>query len=181
MRIEIRALQRQLGVTSLYVTHDQVEAMTLADRMVVMNAGIAEQVGAPLEVYEKPASTFVAGFIGSPPMNFLPAGAFSGAGPVAAFAARAGERDRATIGVRPEHLTLARADDALITAEVRLAETLGAETLIHLALADGTGFVMRQDGAAEVPAPGTRIGLTCEPRHLHLYDAAGKRVELSPA
>ena len=94
MRLEIKALQRELGVTSLYVTHDQVEAMTLADRMIVMNAGVADQIGAPLDVYADPATEFVAGFIGSPPTNFIDAALLDGE--------RAGR-----IGIRPEHVRLA--------------------------------------------------------------------------
>ncbi len=164
MRIEIRGLQRKLGVTSLYVTHDQVEAMTLADRMVVMNAGVAEQVGAPLEVYERPATTFVAGFIGSPPMNFLPAGAMPDA--------PGGE----TVGIRPEHLGLVRAGEGALRAEVILAETLGAETLVHMALPDGTDIIARREGAVDVPPSGTEVGLAFERRHLHAFDAAGRRI-----
>ena len=165
MRIEIRALQRQLGTTSLYVTHDQVEAMTLADRMLVMNAGVAEQIGPPLEVYERPASIFVAGFIGSPPMNFLPTGTFPGA------------PGNATVGLRPEHLALAPSGEGAMTAEVRLAESLGAETLVHLALPDGTEVIARREGTAETPSPGSEVGLACEPRHLHFFDSKGRRIE----
>src|SRR5471030_797634 len=103
MRLEIKRLQRELAVTSIYVTHDQVEAMTLADRLIVMNAGVAEQIGTPMEVYAKPASTFVASFIGSPPMNLVPA-------------ERGG---RAVLhGVRPEHLEPCSAADAKLTAAI---------------------------------------------------------------
>ncbi|MEQ9389800.1 sn-glycerol-3-phosphate ABC transporter ATP-binding protein UgpC, partial [Marinovum algicola] len=116
MRLEIKALQRELGVTSLYVTHDQVEAMTLADRMIVMNAGVADQIGAPLDVYADPATEFVAGFIGSPPTNFIDAALLDGE--------RAGR-----IGIRPEHVRLA--EQGRIEAVVVYAEALGAETLVH--------------------------------------------------
>jgi len=150
-------------VTSLYVTHDQVEAMTLADRMIVMNAGVAEQVGAPLEVYGQPATTFVAGFIGSPPMNFLPAGAVRGA------------PGNLTVGIRPEHLRLCPEGQGIATGTVGYCEALGAETLAHLRLADATLAVVRLEGGAPVPATGTRLGIDCEARHLHYYDAAGRR------
>jgi len=117
MRSELAALHRRLGITSLYVTHDQVEAMTLARRLVVMNAGRVEQVGAPLEVYARPATAFVAGFIGSPPMNLIPRG----------------ER---LLGVRPEHLEPCGEAEASIVVQVELVEPLGADTLVY-GCADG--------------------------------------------
>ncbi len=140
MRVEIKTLQQQLGVTSIYVTHDQVEAMTLADRLIVMNAGHAEQIGAPLELYAKPATTYVAGFIGSPAMNFLP-GTVSGAGDAVTLdgggqvlsLGNAPRRDAAgrkvTLGVRPEHLT--PTGTGSLTLKVSLVEALGADTLVY--------------------------------------------------
>src|SRR5947199_4151175 len=116
MRAELQALHRRLGTTSLYVTHDQVEAMTLAHRMIVMNAGRAEQIGAPLEVYARPATTFVASFIGSPPMNLMPA--------------RLNGRE-VLLGVRPEHLEPCSEAEADFVATVDLVEPLGADTLAH--------------------------------------------------
>jgi sn-glycerol 3-phosphate transport system ATP-binding protein len=116
MRAELQALHRRLSTTSLYVTHDQVEAMTLAQRMMVMNAGRAEQIGAPLEVYEKPATTFVAGFIGSPPMNLIPT--------------QRNGRD-ILLGVRPEHLEPCSPGEAMMTVEVDLVEPLGSDTLVY--------------------------------------------------
>src|SRR6185436_10462396 len=116
MRAELQALHRRLGTTSLYVTHDQVEAMTLAQRMIVMNAGRAEQIGAPLEVYAKPATTFVAAFIGSPPMNLIPQ-------------ERAGRR--VLFGIRPEHLEPCAESQANLFTEVDLIEPLGADTLVY--------------------------------------------------
>ncbi|MCE0504073.1 MULTISPECIES: sn-glycerol-3-phosphate ABC transporter ATP-binding protein UgpC [unclassified Roseivivax] len=148
MRLEIRQLQRELGVTSLYVTHDQVEAMTMADRMIVMNAGHADQIGAPLEVYSNPATEFVAGFIGSPPTNFFEAGG------------------RGRIGVRPEHLSIVEGAGAgQLGATVANAEPLGAETLVHVRLENGSLLTVRQDGAAPIPAEGTGIGLAWDGRH----------------
>ena len=116
MRAELQSLHRRLSTTSLFVTHDQIEAMTLAQRMIVMNAGRAEQIGAPLEVYAKPATTFVASFIGSPPMNLIPQ-----------------ERDgrKVLFGIRPEHLEPCAESEAKLVVEVDLIEPLGADTLVY--------------------------------------------------
>ncbi len=148
MRLEIKDLQRKLGITALYVTHDQVEAMTLADRMIVMNAGVADQIGAPLEVYENPQTEFVAGFIGSPATNFIPAETL-------------GDRPAkvARVGVRPEHAVLADAGTGQIQGKLVYAEALGAETLLHLRLQSGEMFTIRQDGTVPVPADGTLTGV----------------------
>ena len=164
MRLEIKALQRELGVTTLYVTHDQVEAMTLADRMIVMNAGVPDQIGRPLEVYARPASLFVAGFIGSPPMNVLPAG-------------RLGMNGGTTAGIRPEHLRVAANGDARLAVRVRYAEALGAELLIHAALeGDGEPMVVRLEGRHEPPEPGTLLRLGYDDADVTLFDAEGRRV-----
>src|SRR5215468_3565686 len=161
MRVELQALHRRLRTTSLYVTHDQVEAMTLAHRMIVMNAGRAEQIGAPIEVYAKPASTFVAGFIGSPPMNLIPS--------------KVGGRDL-LLGVRPEHLEPCAASEAILTAEVDLVEPLGADTLAH-GRVDGTRVVARLPASTHVgegPLP-----LCFAPANRHYFDAGtGARVEI---
>src|SRR5687767_6477458 len=116
MRAELQGLHRRLGTTSLFVTHDQVEAMTLAQRMIVMNAGRAEQIGAPLEIYAKPATTFVASFIGSPPMNLIPS--------------KRGDRD-VLLGVRPEHLEPCSSSDASVIVDIDLIEPLGSDTLVY--------------------------------------------------
>jgi sn-glycerol 3-phosphate transport system ATP-binding protein len=165
MRLEIKALQKELGITSLYVTHDQVEAMTLADRMVVMNAGVADQIGAPLDVYANPATEFVAGFIGSPAMNFLPAIA------VAAQAAR--------LGVRPEHARLADAGSGRAHGIVTFSEALGAETLVHLALPDGAAFTVRQDGGLARPVEGEHCGIDWPDDAQVLFAADGRRIGAS--
>ncbi|WP_099867554.1 sn-glycerol-3-phosphate import ATP-binding protein UgpC [Pararhizobium haloflavum] len=173
MRLEIKALQRKLGVTSLYVTHDQVEAMTLADRMIVMNEGVAEQIGTPLEVYNNPATTFVAGFIGSPPMNFLDAERLR------SVLARQGPNrlDRAvTIGIRPEHVERTTVGNGLLDATVAFIEALGAETLLHLKTDAGETVVVRSANPEETVRPGERIGLKAVPDHLFAYDADGRRV-----
>src|SRR6188768_1104249 len=140
MRVEIRKLQRRLATTAIYVTHDQLEAMTLAHRMIVMNAGVAEQIGSPMDVYEDPATRFVAGFIGSPSMNFL-AGKGAGAGKIALehggivrYANGQVETGRdVVVGIRPEHLTAADPADAMFAGTVEMVEQLGADTLVHIA------------------------------------------------
>ncbi|EPX79471.1 ABC transporter ATP-binding protein [Litoreibacter arenae] len=166
MRLEIKELQSRLGITALYVTHDQVEAMTLADRMVVMNAGEADQIGAPLEVYSNPQTEFVAGFIGSPATNFLDASTIPNA---PASAAR--------IGIRPEHITLAPAGQGRLSGEVIFTEALGAETLVHLRLSGGTEtFTIRQDGALPLPAPGDAVAVDWEDDAMMAFSEGGRRV-----
>ncbi|MEM7472334.1 MAG: sn-glycerol-3-phosphate ABC transporter ATP-binding protein UgpC [Pseudomonadota bacterium] len=138
MRAEIKRLHNRLGVTSIYVTHDQVEAMTLADRIVVMNDGRIEQVGTPMELFNNPANTFVAGFLGSPPMNqvrgvMTQTGAKIGGAEVALPGARPSDAGRDVIvGVRPEHVTLEQgADSTALPIELDLVEPLGSEALLH--------------------------------------------------
>ena len=179
MRIEIKRLQSGLGVTSLYVTHDQVEAMTLADRIMVMNGGAAEQVAPPLEVYLKPASMFVAGFIGSPAMNFLPArvtedatGVVLPGGQRIGTARAQGLAGRTvTAGIRPEHLALdGTADPAhRLTIAVELVEALGADTVVHGRLGDGATLLARLPGVAPVRA-GDQLAFGVPEDHLHLFD-----------
>jgi sn-glycerol 3-phosphate transport system ATP-binding protein len=152
MRVELQALHKRLRTTSLYVTHDQVEAMTLAHRMIVMNAGRAEQIGAPLEVYAKPATTFVAGFIGSPPMNLMPS--------------KLGDRD-VLLGVRPEHLEPCAESAANLVAEIDLLEPLGADTLAH-GVVDGTRIIARLPAATTVGEG--RLPLRFEPSNRHYFD-----------
>ncbi|MBV2360053.1 sn-glycerol-3-phosphate ABC transporter ATP-binding protein UgpC [Thalassococcus sp. CAU 1522] len=161
MRLEIKALQRELGVTALYVTHDQVEAMTLADRMIVMNAGVADQIGRPLDVYADPQTAFVAGFIGSPPTNFLKSGATAIPG-------------AAQIGIRPEHMRLS--DTGRLRAHVGYSEALGAETLVHLRLADGTQVTVRQDAGLALPREGQETGIDWDDDRAMGFDQAGRRV-----
>jgi len=172
MRFEIQKLHRTLGTTSLYVTHDQVEAMTLANRMIVMNAGRAEQVGSPMEVYENPATRFVAGFIGSPSMNFLP-GKGAGAGKVALE--HGGIVRFALVGIRPEHLEPADPADAFFGGTVELVEQLGADTLVHLAHGADTAVVRQPHGTQ--PRPGEEIHVAADPARVYLFDATtGTRV-----
>ncbi len=160
MRVELRALHRRLGTTSLYVTHDQVEAMTLAHRMIVMNAGRAEQIGAPNDVYAKPATTFVAGFIGSPPMNLMP---------------MMQNGRELLLGVRPEHLEPCAPAEANFTVEVDLIEPLGADTLAHGHL-EGTSIIARLPAATHV-AEGA-LSLRYAPQNRHYFDPqSGARVD----
>jgi sn-glycerol 3-phosphate transport system ATP-binding protein len=189
MRVEIKKLQSRLRVTSLYVTHDQVEAMTLGDRLMVMNAGVAEQIGTPIEVYSRPASVFVAGFIGSPAMNFLSATVDADGkhvilpGNHRVVSSRAGgNQGRAvTAGIRPEHLREATEADAerVIEGEVDLVEALGADTIIHLRMdAEGHALLARLPGTPTL-RQGDRIRLAIEEGQLHLFDReSGKSVEL---
>jgi sn-glycerol 3-phosphate transport system ATP-binding protein len=180
MRVEIKRLQARLGVTSLYVTHDQVEAMTLGDRLMVMNAGVAEQVGTPMEVYRRPASTFVAGFIGSPAMNFLSGRIAAGGeavemtgGEALAAGRPLGQSGRpVTVGIRPEHLVLdpsAPPGTALhVTAE--LVEALGADTLVHGRVGSADAILLaRLPGGTAVKA-NDRMTFRVPPGELHLFD-----------
>jgi sn-glycerol 3-phosphate transport system ATP-binding protein len=184
MRVEIKKLQQSLATTSIYVTHDQVEAMTLADRLIVMNAGIAEQIGAPIELYERPATVFVGGFIGSPAMNFLPGRIAEGGRVIldggAALPlpedARAAPGSPVTVGLRPEHFAVDGVA-ASLNLTVDLVEMLGADTIIHGRIESaGPNILARLPGTARVSA-GHRVTLSIAPEQIHLFDAAtGKRV-----
>ncbi|NGN42490.1 sn-glycerol-3-phosphate import ATP-binding protein UgpC [Mesorhizobium sp. CGMCC 1.15528] len=182
MRVEIKNLQRSLGVTSVYVTHDQLEAMTLADVLVVMNGGLVEQSGNPLDIYEKPASTFVASFIGAPPMNLLAVQAgsngstFSDGSPVGI----AGPADAVTLGVRPEDADVAFGPDVpkgavVLPAKVEAVEPVGSESFLYCA-AGGQRIVVRVAGRATAK-PGDELRVVAKAEKLHWFDQAGKRVE----
>lgn len=182
MRFEIQKLHRRLKTTSLYVTHDQVEAMTLANRMIVMNAGRAEQIGTPMEVYENPATLFVAGFIGSPAMNFLPAKGEGGSrfallagGTVTAAVGGAEAGSAVTVGLRPEHLRPASADDALISGPVEMVEQLGADTLVHIG--HGADTIIARMPHSIAHDVGTTMHLAADPARVFLFDSAtGERL-----
>jgi sn-glycerol 3-phosphate transport system ATP-binding protein len=186
MRIEIKQLQQRLGTTSIYVTHDQVEAMTLGDRLMVMNGGLVEQIDSPLEVYERPASRFVASFIGAPAMNFLEAtvGADGrdlsiGTDRVALPRPFANEANRRlTLGLRPEHLPLADRSSAGLHLEVGLIEALGADTVVHGRIeGSGAPLTVRLDGTLRIAA-GDRLTVAPDPARLHLFDPdSGRRVD----
>ncbi len=163
MRAELAALHARLGITMIYVTHDQVEAMTLADRIVVLRAGRIEQADTPLALFNRPANRFVAGFIGAPAMNFLPAGPEQPAA--------------AVVGIRPQHLRLADPDTpGAIAAEVKLVEALGTETVVHAATVAGERILAVLPGQASL-RPGTIVTLDCDPADRHFFASDGRRVE----
>jgi sn-glycerol 3-phosphate transport system ATP-binding protein len=179
MRMEIKRLHQNIGTTSVYVTHDQVEAMSLGDRLIVMNAGRAEQIGGPIDVYERPATTFVAGFIGSPAMNMLPARLAADAKSVDldgvrlavnAPSERAGQE--VTLGIRPEHVVLGRGQAGALPFKVDFVEALGADTLAHGYLGQSPRpLTVRLPGSERVAASDA-LSLVVLPERLHLFDAA---------
>jgi ABC-type sugar transport system ATPase subunit len=182
-RVEIAKLHKLLAATIVYVTHDQVEAMTLADKIVVMNQGRIEQQGKPLDLYYRPANLFVAGFIGSPAMNFL-AGEITQDGidlgrdgrlqlqPPAGLSAGS----RVTLGVRPEHMRIASGDEGLrIAATVDLVERLGEMGYAHLRLPSGTVVIAEIRGDTGLRT-GDLTQVALDPAHLHLFDAGGRRL-----
>ena len=176
-RLEIRKLHAELGITSLFVTHDQAEAMTLAQRMIVMNAGRVEQFGTPEQVYARPASTFVAGFIGLPPMNLLHGSAdgtsFDVPGQRLALPAPAPRDGALVLGVRPEQVRLSPQGPWAFTVE--MSEMLGAERLVHGRLGTAA-FTLRMPATAPVPSAGTALGVAAD-GHLHWFDRqTGQRV-----
>ncbi|MBO9451212.1 sn-glycerol-3-phosphate import ATP-binding protein UgpC [Tropicibacter sp. R16_0] len=171
MRLEIRKLQQRLGVTSIYVTHDQVEAMTLGDRLMVLNGGYVEQFGTPIELYDRPASVFVAGFIGSPAMNFIPAQAAGGTITLPGGAQVNSETDAqgdVLLGLRPEHLT--PDENGPVSIDVEMVEQLGANTLLHGTLS-GTSHEMVASVSGHVTADsGTQRRFSIAPDLVHLFD-----------
>ena len=184
-RVEIAKLHRLLGATMIYVTHDQTEAMTLADRIVVMNQGEIAQVGQPLDLYYTPANLFVAGFIGSPAMNFFAAsatGASALTGPAfEAFAPNGFVFPPAaplTLGVRPEHLRAGVSEGLRLTATVELIERLGEISYAHMRTRDGAAVVAEWRGR-DAPAIGDAVTFGADARDLHVFDADGRR--LNPA
>ncbi|TFL17213.1 ABC transporter ATP-binding protein [Jannaschia formosa] len=173
MRVEIRELQAKLGITALYVTHDQVEAMTMADRMIVMNAGVAEQIGTPLEVYERPRTVFAAQFIGSPAMNVLEGrieGGRAMLGPVD-LGSRPGKDGPVRLGLRPEHMAVD--PEGPLELRVSLAEPLGANTLLHGTIAGVEApFTAALPGVHRIGGKGETIRLAIPERALHVFDSA---------
>jgi multiple sugar transport system ATP-binding protein len=165
MRMEVTRLQKQLATTAVYVTHDQVEAMTMADRIVVLNAGRVEQYGSPLELYERPANLFVAGFIGSPKMNFV-------AGPPA------DQHGAATIGIRPEHLRIAvegQGGGEGWPGTVSVAEHLGSDTFLYVDA--GALGLLTVRGIGEIHLKGgDRVWLSPDPARLHRFDKDGMAI-----
>jgi sn-glycerol 3-phosphate transport system ATP-binding protein len=183
MRLEIQKLHRRLKTTSLYVTHDQVEAMTLAERMIVMNAGRAEQIGTPMQVYEDPQTQFVAGFIGSPSMNFMPGRVEAGGQIVldhggttrtnAAVGAEVGRN--VVVGIRPEHLERTTPELAVVAGPVEMVEQLGADMLIHIN--HGPVAVLARLPHGPQPDVGSVLHFTAPPARIFLFDSvSGQRL-----
>ncbi|MCB8821142.1 ABC transporter ATP-binding protein [Microvirga rosea] len=168
MRSELASLHKRLGSTMIYVTHDQIEAMTLADKIVVLRDGLVEQVGTPRDLYERPGNLFVAQFIGSPKMNILPFGSVAKALP--------GSPGRAShVGMRPEDLTLTDPGSGLVSGRVLLSEYTGASSLLHVELPGGEVFLVAYDGPSI--EPDTLLGLTIAPDRLHFFDSDGRRTQ----
>jgi multiple sugar transport system ATP-binding protein len=183
-RVELAELHQRLGSTMIYVTHDQTEAMTLADRIVILNNCRIEQVGTPMEVYANPASRFVAGFIGSPAMNFIPvtlsgqgdrAAVRLGDGAVIPLPGAPGGNGPWELGIRPEALRVTA--DGLTKATATVVERLGDRTLVYARLSDGTQVIAQDLGKSEVRA-GESVGLDFDTSALHLFDADGRAVNL---
>jgi len=185
MRGEIKGLHQRLKTTTVYVTHDQVEAMTMADRIVVLNAGRVEQVGSPLELFDRPANQFVAGFIGSPAMNFIP-GRCTSEGLAAAGALlplspphRLLEGREALCGIRPEHFEICGAGDG-VAAQVLLVEPLGSETQLSLRLGETPVIALFHERLGV--APGDALHVRPKPGAVHLFDpATGVRMDAEQA
>ncbi len=173
MRVELEALHRDLKATMIYVTHDQVEAMTMADKIVVLNGGRIEQVGAPMDLYHRPATEFVAGFIGAPAMNFL--GVFVEGGQAMLEGRALGPAPAGTVklGIRPEHLVLRPAGHGQLAATVSLTETLGGDAWLYVRLAGGQEMVVRAEGDTPL-GPGAEVGLDLPAARLHHFAADGR-------
>ncbi|WP_420412386.1 sn-glycerol-3-phosphate import ATP-binding protein UgpC [Roseibium sp.] len=186
MRVEIKRLQQSLGTTSVYVTHDQLEAMTLADRLVVLNGGSIEQIGAPIDVYDKPASTFVASFIGSPAMNLLD---LKSTGDGLALAKGKGlsgantkGKDAYKVGIRPEHLEVvdspASGDGLALEVTVTVLEPVGAESYVYASFEEGGPEIVIRVSSHAHHEPGEKMYLKALPQDVHFFDAdTGKRID----
>ena len=168
-RVEIARLHERLGSTMIYVTHDQVEAMTLANKIVVLRDGVIEQVGSPMELYETPRNVFVAQFIGSPKMNFFRAGDLLPDSDTSCG-------DNETIGVRPEHLKLSSNSEGLVAGRLDLVEQLGEYALAYITKDNGTEFVAKLERPPE-ERPGAELRFAASFEHIHAFDSAsGKRL-----
>jgi lactose/L-arabinose transport system ATP-binding protein len=175
MRVEIARLHREIGATMIYVTHDQVEAMTLADKIVVLRKGRVEQVGKPLDLYHNPDNRFVAGFIGSPAMNFVAAtveGSGTAAapglsGPVTTSVVLPGAGAKVTVGLRPQHLRVTEGN----THRVEMTEALGGVSFIHVMAPSGEKLVIEAKGDV-IPAPGSHVGISFDAADALFFDQA---------
>ncbi|HNW01639.1 MAG TPA: ABC transporter ATP-binding protein [Burkholderiaceae bacterium] len=168
-RIEIAKLHRDLGATTIYVTHDQVEAMTLADRVVVLRDGQIEQVGTPLELYDRPANQFVAQFIGTPQMNVIAAANVPSLATQSGLSIPAG----GFVGLRPENVSLVPVGSGQFQAKVELVEALGAETLIYVSTEQGAQLVARQTSRTDLDV-GANVGIQIDASTAHIFDAQGR-------
>lgn len=189
MRAELQRLHRELNATAVYVTHDQVEAMTMADRIVVLNKGLVSQQGAPMELYHRPLNDFVATFIGSPKMNIIPVKASAGDNGALHVesavgveldipqAGTSGARGDISLGIRPEHLRIAPDGKGRFSLEVGIVERLGVETYLTVGPADNP-LIVRAEGDMSI-RPGDRVALTADPSACHLFDQSGQTI--SPA
>ncbi|MEK1928908.1 MAG: ATP-binding cassette domain-containing protein, partial [Pararhizobium sp.] len=197
MRVELSSLHAKLGATMVYVTHDQIEAMTMASRIVVLNRGSIEQVGSPLELYRNPANLFVAGFLGAPRMNFFEVVVDGVSGRSASVSApclaplaidladdaAVMTGDRLTMGIRPEDLAVAGAGPVAISGQVRLVEHLGRETILYVDAGglqctgseSGTGNVTVQIGHVTADCADDAIGLSVDPRDVYLFSSGDQR------
>jgi ABC-type sugar transport system ATPase subunit len=178
MRTELLKLHRRVGKTTIYVTHDQVEAMTMANRIVILKDGVVQQVGSTTDVYDRPANTFVATFVGSPPMNLFPGHLANGAGRrsfVGAFTTLVAgdwptvdEDAEVTLGIRPEHIELAPADGAAVRGTVELVEAVGAESYLSINLGAGLTCMVRAAGRTRI-RDGEQVGLVFPDEATHLF------------
>ena len=188
MRIEITKLHQDLKSTMIYVTHDQVEAMTMADKIVVLHAGIIEQVGSPLDLYHRPNNMFVAGFIGSPKMNFIKAVASPVKGGKINVSLPGGTKivlddqgqkisvgQQIALGIRPEHITIGEKNDGELKGNLRIAEYLGSETMFYASLADGSDLSVKADGLTSAKQ-GADIKFGLAAKACHLFDAKGDTI-----
>jgi multiple sugar transport system ATP-binding protein len=191
MRLELSRLHKELQATMIYVTHDQVEAMTLADKVVVLNAGQIEQVGSPLELYHSPANVFVAGFLGTPKMGFLKGKVSRIDGQACEVELAAGTRitlprvsptlsvgGEVTLGIRPEHLELASEGQCQLAVTADVSERLGSDTFCHVVTDSGEPLTLRIRGDMSSQY-GERLNLYLNAEHCHLFDAQG--VAVTPA
>ncbi len=178
MRLEIKKLQRKVGVTSIFVTHDQVEAMTLADRLAVINNGIIEQLGTPIEIYNNPTSVFVAGFIGSPQMNFIEGELKNNKFKTQAFEITGIKSDfdgKVILGVRPEHLV--QANNGLIKFNVDLVEKLGSDNLVYGEIKDKKDLLCYRTPGNEKINSGSKLALNIQENKLYIFNKkTGKRI-----
>jgi lactose/L-arabinose transport system ATP-binding protein len=190
MRVEIARLHKELKVTTIYVTHDQVEAMTLADKIVVLRSGIVEQVGAPLELYDNPANQFVAGFIGSPKMNFLAAEVVeTSTGQITValtsrrdvrltlpVSATLGKGDKVTIGIRPERFAEAGQGDADLAVDVDVAEHLGSTSYIYAHIGSGERIIIEREESRSISSKQERLSVGIPAKNCFLFDSNEKRL-----